>query len=132
MNFSAYVSQDKEYTAEFIRMNDVTFNTHQPGLQLKVRDTLRSDGFVAKVLSDDNTISAEAVYQVVNRVQYTFLCWQDYSAQNPRPFQPSDHASYTAIYMPKPLPPAYVSPGGSAGDYVHVTWQQHPDSRVTQ
>lgn len=81
---------------------------------------------------DGDFISGEAPYQVHDQVIYTFSQWNVTPSTNPQTFYPSDHTSYTASYNAKPLPPEYVTAGGTVGDYVHVTWQTHPHSCVQQ
>lgn len=130
--FSQSTTGDATFDAVADPMYDVTFSTSPSGRQIEVRDTIQSDGFVAKVLSTSNAITAEGIYHQDDRVEYTFSSWDDQSTTNPRTFYPSDHTTYTATYNLKPLPPPSVSAGGSVEDYVHVTWSSHPSSLVTQ
>lgn len=113
-------------------MYNTTFNTVPSGLQIEIRDTVRGDGYTTLVRSDLNSIYGEAVYAQINRVVYLFDRWDDQSTANPRTFYPTDHSTYTLYYLPKPLPPANVSAGGTVGDYVHLSWQSHPSELVTE
>jgi hypothetical protein len=81
-------------------------------------------------------VQATAVNTTVDRISYNLAYWTngassdttyDYSIS----FYPSAAVTYTAHFSPKPLPPDNVWAGGTVGDYVHITWTQHPNSSVT-
>lgn len=73
----------------------------------------------------------------VNRIQYNFGYWtnsanSDTSFSNPISFYPTTAVTYTAYFVPKPLPPTNIVVGAPVGQHVQVSWSEHPDQNVTQ
>lgn len=124
----------KTYTANFLKEFNITFQNNLPGAtggSIKVAGTTQTAPYVAAVIQF-NSITGEAIYQVVSDIQYTFSQWGDGITTNPRTFTPTDHATYTANFNAKPLPPPNVSARGPVGSYVQVRWSEHPHPSVTQ
>lgn len=122
------------FTAELPREFNVTFQNSLLGATggvIKVNQTIYPAPHDTAVIEDVPTITADAIYNEINRIQYTFAQWNDASTVNPRTFTVPNHATYTASYNAKPLPPAYVTAGGPVGSNVIVSWQMHPHESVT-
>jgi hypothetical protein len=124
----------EQFVADLPAEYNVTFQNSLPGASggtIKVRGVSQSSPYATTVL-DAEDVLGEGVYQEISRIKYTFSQWNDASSTNPRTFTPTGHTTYTASYSAKPLPPAYVTAGGDVGDYVHLSWQEHPHTSVTQ
>lgn len=52
-----------------------------------------------------NQITAEALDQTWNNINYTFTQWSDQNLNRSRTFYPNAHASYTAQFRGAPIPP---------------------------
>ena len=118
------------YEAVFLKRFDVTFQNSLPGAsggQIEVAGVNQSAPHNAQVIQNQS-ISAEGLYQVINQIEYTFSSWTSGSS----PFTPSDHTTYTANYNAKPLHPSNVAAGGDVDDPVEITWTEHPHDSVTQ
>jgi hypothetical protein len=124
----------EDFVADLPSEFNVTFANSLPGWSggdIKVDGQTLQAPATVPVLQDDETVG-EAPYQVHDRVMYTYDQWSVSPSSNPRTFAPMGHVTYTASYNAKPLPPEYVTAGGTVGDYVHVTWSAHPHSCVQQ
>ncbi len=128
-------SSATEFTAHLPREFNVTLQNSFLGATggvIKVNQTTSSAPHYTAVLEDSAAITVQAIYNEINRIQYTFAQWNDGSTVNPRTFVVPGHATYTASYNAKPLPPANVTAGGPVGANVCVSWQIHPHESVTQ
>lgn len=131
---SITVSSSGTYKAVFLKEYNVTFqNTFlgASGGSIKVNGVTRSAPHTEKVL-EINSVNFQAITNTINRIVYTFTHWSDDNTSSSRSFVPTDHSSFTAYFNAKPLPPANVQAGGNVGQYVQVTWQEHPHPNVTQ
>jgi hypothetical protein len=80
-----------------------------------------------------NYVTANAQWQCINYIEYTFNRWQDYNTSNPRSFQVNGDITYTAYYVGKPTNSVeYVSAGGNVGNPIVVTWTDNTNTAVTQ
>jgi hypothetical protein len=123
------------YTADFSIEWDVTFQNSflgASGGQIKVNGQTHPAPHIATVLQVNPSVTAQAIYNEFDRVAHAFAQWNDGNTTNPRTFSINGHATYTAHYNAKPLPPANIAAGGAVGSNVCVTWQVHPHSGVTQ
>jgi hypothetical protein len=125
-----------EFTANLDREFNVTFQNSLPGAtggQIKVNQVTYAIPHATAVTDRFPEITADAIYNAINRIEYTFAQWNDASTVNPRVFAvPDNNTIYTASYNAKPLPPANVTAGGPVGANVCVSWQIHPHDNVTQ
>ncbi|MDL1891436.1 T9SS type A sorting domain-containing protein [Sphingobacteriales bacterium CHB3] len=125
-----------EFTANLDREFNVTFQNSLPGAtggQIKVNQVTYSVPHATTVTDSFPEVTADAIYNAINRIEYTFAQWNDASTVNPRVFTVLDNnTTYTASYNAKPLPPANVTAGGPVGANVCVSWQIHPHDSVTQ
>jgi hypothetical protein len=128
-------STPTDFTANLFREFSVTFQNSflgASGGQIMINQTTYSAPHGTVVVEDVGSISAQAVYNEINRIQYTFAQWNDGNTTNPRTFAVTDHITFTAYYNAKPLHPANIAAGGAVGSNVCVTWQIHPSDGVTQ
>jgi hypothetical protein len=132
-------TQPLDHTAYFDRQFNITFVNNLPGSsggQIKVNDTTRSSGYVGHTRdqSPTQTISGEALYQVINGIEYTFTSWSPGGGQSASTtFYPTDHATYTANFSAKALAPTALDQTASIGQNVHLSWTDNSNStRVTQ
>lgn len=127
-----YVDGNRTYTANFAKEFNISFQNSLPGAGnggvIKVNGVQYSSPTSTFPVLEGNTISGEAVYQVIDGIEYTFALWSSGSS----PFSPTDHTTYTANYNAKPLPPPNVSAGGAVDEPVQITWCEHPHTSVTQ
>jgi hypothetical protein len=125
------VNQNATYTANFKPEYNIIFQNNFAGVGnggvIKVNGTQYNSPTSSFPVVQGNTISAEAVYQVINSIQYTFSQWSDGNSSSSRTFTPTDHTTYTANFTGKPTPTPNVAAGGSVGSNVHVTWSEHPN-----
>lgn len=123
------------YTAQFSIEWDVTFQNNfisGSGGQIKVNGQTHPAPHIAPVLQVYPSVTAQAIYNEFDRVAHTFAQWNHGNTTNPRTFSINGHATYTAHYNAKPLPPANIVAGGAVGSNVFVTWHVHPHTGVTQ
>ncbi len=125
------------YTANFNKEFNIAFQNSLPGVGsggvIKVNGAQYNSPTSAFAVVEPNTITGEALYQVINRIEYTFSSWSPGGSTSASTvFTPSDHTTYTANFNAKPLPPANVAAGGAVGEPVHITWTEHPHPSVTQ
>jgi len=124
------------YTANFTSWCDITFNNSLPGASggtISVWDTVRNAPITIR-FEQTTPFNVAAIDQEINRIFYTFSQWSGGSTSTNRTLTltATQHASYTANFNAKPLPPENVYAGGPAGSYVQVTWSEHPHPSVTQ
>jgi hypothetical protein len=101
------------------------------GGKVKVNSVEQNAPYIA-IVQESNSITFEAISQVINNIQYSFHNWSDGSTSQIRTMTPSGNLAYTAYYDSKPLPPPNVQAGGPVGTPVVVTWNEHPNSSVTK
>ncbi|TSA28825.1 MAG: T9SS C-terminal target domain-containing protein [Ignavibacteriales bacterium] len=90
-----------------------------------------SGSSISKV--ENNSVSANAPWQLINGIEYTFSRWQDYNTTNPRSFQINSSSTYTAYYTGKPTNSGkYASAGGIVGQPIVVTWTDNINTAVNQ
>ncbi len=130
------VDDNATYKANFTKEFNISFQNSLPGAsggQIKVNGTTYNAPKTVQVLQTNPSITGEALYQVINGIEYTFSSWSPGgSTSASTQFIPTDHTTYTANFTAKPLPPPNVAAGGPVGSYVRVTWNEHPHSSVTQ
>jgi hypothetical protein len=78
------------------------------------------------VYPNNNLPTSDGFYKVFNR-------WSDGSTASSKVVTPTTHTTVTALYRLKPTN-AYKNMAytGSVGDYITVTWNDHPSSGVSQ
>ncbi len=131
----------RTYTAVFEKELNITFQNNFVGAnggQIKVNGIIQNAPFTTGVLARNppQSITSEAMYQVINRIENTFKFWINNKTLNTvktalATFYPNDHTTYTAHFNAKPLHPDYLYAGGEVGQPVRLTWQTHPHSNVT-
>lgn len=137
LSITINVSQNDVYTANFSKEFNIAFQNSLPGAGnggvIKVNGAQYGSPTPTFAVVEPNTITGEALYQVINGIEYTFSTWSPGGSTSASTvFTPSGHTTYTANFNAKPLPPPGVSAGGSVGSYVKVTWSEHPHTSVTQ
>lgn len=129
------------YTAKFVRQFDISFQNSFNGVgnagAMKINgvtESLPHSSFV--VYQDQNTITAEALYNVVNGIEYIFNQWDDGSTQASRTFNPSNHESHTAYFnagIPLNIRDYFgLTQTAGVGQYVRLQWNEHINTNVTQ
>jgi hypothetical protein len=89
------------------------------------------------VVAEANTITAEAVTQSHDYLNYSFKCWTnnldgDTLWNQYITLMPDTPATYTAHYTMKPQAPTYLTLGGDPGDQIQLTWTDNPNQYVTR
>jgi hypothetical protein len=135
LSITVNVSQSATYTANFKPEHNIIFQNNFAGVGsggvIKVTGTQYNSPTSSFPVVQGNTITGEAVNQVVNGLQCTFTQWSDASTSNPHTFTPTDHTTYTASFSVKPTQVTVTSAGGQNYQPVVLTWQVHPNSDVT-
>jgi hypothetical protein len=133
------VNANATYRVNFKKEFNIVFQNNYPGYGnggvISVNGTQYSSPTSSFAVRQDNTITGGVVntYEVINGIEYTFGSWSPGgSTSASTQFTPGDHTTYTANFNAKPLPPPNVSAGGTVGDYVRVTWTEHPSQYVSQ
>jgi hypothetical protein len=122
--------------ANFTRWCDMTFSNSLPGISggtITVWDTLRNAGAPVRI-PYGNTFHAIAVDQDHDHIWYIFTQWSDGSSipRDRTIFNPIQHGNYTAQFTTKPFAPDTLRQIAAIGQYVHLTWGDNPNSRVTK
>jgi len=125
------VSQNTTCTANFLKEFNIGFQNGFTGGVIKVNGVQYNSPTSSFPVLETHTISAEAVNQATNGLQYTFTQWSDGSTSNPHTFTPTGHTTYTANFAVKPIQVTVTSAGGPNNTPVVLTWQVHPNSDVT-
>jgi hypothetical protein len=125
------VSQNTTCTANFLKEFNIGFQNGFTGGVIKVNGVQYNSPTSSFPVLETHTISAEAVNQATNGLQYTFTQWSDGSTLNPHTFTPSDHTTYAANFAVKPIQVTVTGAGGPNNTPVVLTWQVHPNSDVT-
>ena len=80
-----------------------------------------------------NPITATAVWQVINEIEYTFDHWSDASTIATKTFYPENTTVYTAYYTGKPSTiNRNLHTGLTYNQPIVLYWNEHPNSNVTQ
>lgn len=100
-------AQNKTFTANFKKEFNINFRNNFIGVGnggiINVNGTQYNSPTQNFPVREGYQISAAALYQVVNGIQYTFSNWaNDGSTQSSRNFAPNDHSTYTANFIGKP------------------------------
>ena len=101
-------SETAVYTANFLRQFDITFkNEHDGGVSggtIKVNGSIyNSPTANFYVDEEDNEITGQAVYHVINGIEYLFDHWSDGGGSNYyHTFTPSTHKTYKAYFNGRP------------------------------
>jgi len=129
------------YTAEFDKELNVTFQNSfvggGNGGSIKVQGVTQSSPYTAHTYEVKNagfqSINVEAIYNVVNGIEYTFNHWNDGSTSYSRTFAPTNHSTFTAYYTGKPLPMTNygLMAIGKVAEPVRLTWNEHPNLERT-
>jgi len=78
-----------------------------------------------------NQITAEALNQAWNNINYTFTQWSDQNPNRSRTFYPNEHASYTAQFTGTPIPPSNLGITKTAGGVIIFYWTKYTNDNVT-
>ncbi len=139
---SSYTPTDAQhtFTAVLVKQYDIVFQNNLVGVGnagvMKVSgnpENLPHAPF--PVYEDATSIQAEAVYHVVNGIEYTFTQWQDGNTSASRTFTPNNHTTYTADYTGRPLnirDNYSLAQTAGIGEYIRLQWTEHPNAGVTQ
>mgnify|MGYP000698818727 CR=1 FL=1 len=76
-----------------------------------------------------NPITAEAVDQSMNGINYTFTQWSDQNQNRSRTIYPSDHQTYTAYFRGIPQPPT-IAVNLTQNQPIRLTWTANPNGNV--
>ncbi|MBU2444605.1 MAG: T9SS type A sorting domain-containing protein [Bacteroidetes bacterium] len=80
---------------------------------------------------EQNQISAEAVDQTINGINYTFTQWSEAGSTNRSwTFNPNEHKTYTAYFSGTPQPPT-IAVTQTQNQPIRLTWTANPNSNVT-
>ena len=133
-------SVDATYTANFAREFNINFENNFTGLSnsgtMSINSSTVSLPHSAYPVKETFNIQANALYQIINGIQYTFSYWSDgtsnyYTAS--QTFTPDNHKTYKAYFTGKPHNSyrnlTITSP---VGQPVAFSWSEHPNTNVTQ
>ncbi len=134
-------TQTRSYTAFFLKEFNIVFRNSFVGVGnggvIKVNGTQYNSPTSTFPVREGTSITGEAIYQVSNGIEYLFDHWSDGSTNyvgNPYTFTPTDHRTYTAYFVGKPLP--MINFGlhhvVNVGQNIHLVWNDHPNTNVTQ
>lgn len=138
LSFSAQMSNSITYTAGYAKDVQVVIESQNPSpYNVRFDDQWFTSSATFHVFDDEYyEIEVANTYQIVQGIEYIFQNWKKgssvISTSALTSFNPNEHATYTASYSRKPLPPSNVSAGGQVGNPVHLTWTDNPNSNVTQ
>ncbi len=121
------------YTANFNPFCDMTFSNSIPGASggtISVWDTVRNAPTTVR-MPQNTSFHAIAIDQDTNGISYTFSQWADGPTYRDRSLTATQHASYTANFTAKPLPPTNLDQVASVGQHVHLTWTDNPNEDVS-
>ena len=125
------------YTANFRNEYNITFQnsfSSATGGIIKVNGTEHNAPYQTTALQDD-TINATAETNIINNIIYSFDHWSDGSTEGyNHHFTPTNHQTYTAYYVGKP---SIANRGlnfywAEPNDPITVSWNEHPNTNVTQ
>jgi hypothetical protein len=132
------VAQNNTYGANFRKEFNIGFRNNFVGISnggiINVNNTQYNAPTQNFPVIDGNQISASALYQVINGIQYTFSNWaNDGSTQSSRSFAPNDHSTYTANFTGKPSNAGrYLTYGTTVNQPIRLYWTDNPNTNVTQ
>jgi hypothetical protein len=130
------VGGNDTYSANFKKEFNITFQNSLPGTSggvIKVNGAQYNAPASSFVVRQDNTITGEGLYQVIDNIEYTFSSWSPGgSTSASTTFTPGDHTTYTANFNAKPTATPNVSVGGTVGSPVQISWSDHPNEYVNQ
>jgi hypothetical protein len=127
-----------QYTATFKKEYNITFQNSFVGVGnagvLKVGGvtyTLPTSDFP---VIEEETISAQIVYNLINGIEYVFDHWSDGSTSIFMTLTPDDHTTYTAYYIGYPYGMRYygLQENSKVGQNIRLYWNEHPNPNVTQ
>ncbi len=138
LTYTLTVSGDNTYTANFLRQCNISFQNNFVGVGnggvINVNGTQYNSPTSSFTVTQNNTITAQAIYTTNNGIEYLFNHWEDGSTSNPYTFTASFHATHTAYFIGKPLP--MINYGlhhvVNVGQNIHLVWNDHPNTNVTQ
>lgn len=80
-----------------------------------------------------NPITATAIYQEINGIEYSFHHWSDNSTTITRTFYPSDTQTFTAFYSGKPsISNRNLHTGTAYNQPIVLYWNEHPNTYVSK
>ncbi len=127
---------DATYTANFLNQYNVTFRNEFSGGTIKVNDATYNSPTSTFHVLDDRYIEGQALYQVINGIEYTFDQWDNGSTDNPETFSISNgHKDIVAEYNGRPensYRELNFNTGDPVGSPIEVSWKQHPNSNVSE
>lgn len=142
---SETVDASRTYSAVFSKEFNVEFRNDFEGSgggQIKVEGIIEDAPYVAKVLEQDPSVTAEAINgQNINGVIYNFDHWDNGITSNPHTFTVNDHDEITAIFkealsvdLSGPTFLYYnetgtftANPSGGSGTYNNYRWWRRDD-----
>ncbi|MEW6195951.1 MAG: T9SS type A sorting domain-containing protein [Bacteroidota bacterium] len=123
-------SSSATYTANFAREFNINFENKFVGLSnsgtMEINSSTVSLPHSAYPVKETFNIQAEALYQVINGIEYVFSYWTDgtsnwYTAS--QTFAPNDHKTYKAYFVGKPTNSGKnVQITSSVGQPITLTW----------
>ncbi|MGH2567356.1 MAG: T9SS type A sorting domain-containing protein, partial [Bacteroidota bacterium] len=130
------ISANATYTANFNREFNIVFQNSLPGAGsggvIKVNNTQYNSPTSSFAVVEPGTITGEALYQVINGIEYTFSSWSPGGSTSASTvFTPGNHTTYTANFTAKPTVVPNFTVGGATGQNVQLNWSQHVNSNVT-
>ena len=138
LSFSFQVDRSISFTASYGTQVQVTVMSQNPSSSNISYDGQWFDIVASFYAFDDDPphqIAVARTSETYQRMNYTFAHWLEgsnvYSSSPSTTIQPTRHTIYTAAYDRKPLPPEYVTAGGTVGNPVLIYWERHPHPLVT-
>jgi hypothetical protein len=138
-NLSIPINGSGEYAANFKDLYTVTVRTSHPaGLfpgKMRIDNGPEVTSPATLQVQQGNSVEVQTTTsQTVDAVSYSFVNWTPFGyTTQPATYHPSrTEFTYTANFSGLPAPPGNMHAGGTVGDHVHVTWDQHPSPYVTR
>jgi hypothetical protein len=129
------------YEARFLKEFDLTFKNSFVGVgnggTIKVNGVpVNSPTEIYHMIEDDQQgISFEAVYQVINGIEYLFDQWSDGNTSTSRTIYPDGHEDFVANFNGRPSN-SYrgltFNYGARVGTPIKLYWNEHQNTAVTQ
>ncbi len=142
LSFSTTMNSNRSFTAYFHREYNIDFTSSCPGNITSAIITIGSTGYMFTTptfpVEETQTFSASVPsYFTALGVGFIFSNWtngagQIVSSSASNTFTPTDHATYTANYLAKPLTAPNIFVGGTVGDYVRISWDQVATDKITK
>jgi len=138
---SAADDNNSIYIANLRKVFDINFQNQFSGTseggQMYVNDSLVTAPTAQYNVVEQNQINVNAKQSyIINGIVYDFEKWSDNVTNSVRSIYPTSNDTYTAIYKGTPafdgLERNLTISGTGSQNYIKLTWNEHPNTNVTQ